>query len=109
MAALQHQRSVPKRFCNPPKHSGRRLERNGVCPIGCGRVGLARSRARSQDGVKWLECVKNYPSKMHRDGGFSDPPSVQARADDDRGTHLESWKEIADYLRRGRDDSAALG
>ena len=38
---------------------------------------------------------------MHRDGGFSDPPSVQARADDDRGTRLESWKEIADYLRRG--------
>ena len=46
---------------------------------------------------------------MHRDGGFADPPSVQARADDDRGTRLESWKEIADYLRRGRDDSAALG
>src|SRR5436189_647158 len=38
---------------------------------------------------------------MHRDGGFSDPPSIQAPADDDRGTRLESWKEIADYLRRG--------
>ena len=38
---------------------------------------------------------------MHRDGGFSDPPSVQTRTDDDRGTRLESWKEIADYLSRG--------
>src|SRR5439155_25615801 len=38
---------------------------------------------------------------MNRDGGFSDPPSVQTPADDDRGTRLESWKEIADYLRRG--------
>src|SRR5947208_16607856 len=37
---------------------------------------------------------------MHRDGGFSDPPSIQALADS-RGTRLESWKEIADYLRRG--------
>src|SRR5439155_4302244 len=38
---------------------------------------------------------------MNRDGGFSDPPSVQTPADDDRGIRLESWKEIADYLRRG--------
>src|SRR5438093_6720823 len=38
---------------------------------------------------------------MHRDGGVSDQPSVQAPADDDRGTRLESWKEIADYLSRG--------
>src|SRR5947207_958440 len=38
---------------------------------------------------------------MNRDGGFSDPPSVQTPAYDDRGIRLESWKEIADYLCRG--------
>jgi Tol biopolymer transport system component len=60
----------------------------------------ARSRARCTDGVSGSNVLK-LAVKMHRDGGFSDPPSVQAPPDDDRGTRLESWKEIADYLRRG--------